>query len=103
MVKVDDFSVDAEALVRRHMDWCIPTSYCKACSCQGVTAKFCDWIKGWFKSYWVKSNKKVLLDSVFCREKYIKAKETYQYRNMKGKLYKTNAAIWYNKIHREKR
>jgi len=30
------------------------------------------------------------------------AKETYQYRNIKGKLYKTNAAIWYNKICREK-
>jgi major membrane immunogen (membrane-anchored lipoprotein) len=26
------------------------------------------------------------------------AKETYQYRNIRGKLYKTNAAIWYNKI-----
>jgi hypothetical protein len=26
------------------------------------------------------------------------AKETYQYRNTKEKLYKTNAAIWYNKI-----
>ena len=26
----------------------------------------------------------------------------YQYRNIKGKLYKTNAAIWYNKICREK-
>jgi len=26
------------------------------------------------------------------------AKETYQYRNIKEKLYKTNAAIWYNKI-----
>jgi hypothetical protein len=37
--------------------------------------------------------------------KYInakQAKETYQYRNIKGKLYKTNAAIWYNKICREK-
>jgi hypothetical protein len=30
------------------------------------------------------------------------AKETYQYRNIKEKLYKTNAAIWYNKICREK-
>jgi len=26
------------------------------------------------------------------------AKETYQYRNTREKLYKTNAAIWYNKI-----
>jgi len=26
------------------------------------------------------------------------AKETYQYRNTKEKLYKTNAAVWYNKI-----
>ena len=26
------------------------------------------------------------------------AKEIYQYKNIKGKLYKTNAAIWYNKI-----
>jgi len=37
--------------------------------------------------------------------KFISAKqtkETYQYRNIKGKLYKTNAAIWYNKICREK-
>jgi len=25
------------------------------------------------------------------------AKEVYQYRNIKRKLYKTNAAIWYNK------
>jgi hypothetical protein len=30
------------------------------------------------------------------------AKETYQYRNIKGKLYKTNAAIWYNKLGIEK-
>ena len=30
------------------------------------------------------------------------AKETYQYRNAKEKLCKTNAAIWYNKICREK-
>jgi hypothetical protein len=30
------------------------------------------------------------------------AKETYQCRNTKEKLYKTNAAIWYNKICREK-
>jgi hypothetical protein len=30
------------------------------------------------------------------------AKETHQYRNTKEKLYKTNAAIWYNKIRREK-
>ena len=29
-------------------------------------------------------------------------KETYRYRNTKEKLYKTNAAIWYNKICREK-
>jgi len=26
------------------------------------------------------------------------ANETYQYKNIKRKLYKTNAAIWYNKI-----
>jgi len=31
------------------------------------------------------------------------AKETYQYRNTKRKLYKTKAAIWYNKICGEKR
>jgi hypothetical protein len=30
------------------------------------------------------------------------AKETHQYRNTKQKLYKTNTAIWYNKICREK-
>jgi hypothetical protein len=30
------------------------------------------------------------------------AKETYQYRNTKEKLYKTNAVIWYNKICRKK-
>jgi len=30
------------------------------------------------------------------------AKETYQYRNTKEKLYKSNAAIWYNKICTEK-
>jgi hypothetical protein len=30
------------------------------------------------------------------------AKEKYQYRNIKTKLYKGNAAIWYNKILREK-
>jgi hypothetical protein len=30
------------------------------------------------------------------------AKETYQYRNIKRKLYKTNAAIWYNKTCGEK-
>jgi hypothetical protein len=30
------------------------------------------------------------------------AKQTHQYRNTKEKLYKTNAAIWYNKIGREK-
>jgi hypothetical protein len=26
------------------------------------------------------------------------AKEIYQYKNIKEKLHKTNAAIWYNKI-----
>jgi len=26
------------------------------------------------------------------------AKQTYQYKNTKEKLYKTNVAIWYNKI-----
>ena len=26
------------------------------------------------------------------------AKETYQYKNTKEKLYKTNTVIWYNKI-----
>jgi hypothetical protein len=31
------------------------------------------------------------------------AKETYQQRNSKGKLYKTNAAIWYNEIYREEK
>jgi hypothetical protein len=30
------------------------------------------------------------------------AKETYRYSNIKGKLYKTSAAIWYNKICKEK-
>jgi hypothetical protein len=30
------------------------------------------------------------------------AKETYQYRNIEGKLYKTNAAVWYNKNCKEK-
>ena len=30
------------------------------------------------------------------------AKETYQYKNTTEKLYKTNAAMWYNKIFREK-
>jgi hypothetical protein len=30
------------------------------------------------------------------------AKETHQYTNTKEKLYKTDAAIWYNKIRREK-
>jgi hypothetical protein len=30
------------------------------------------------------------------------AKETHQYRNIEEKLYKTNAAIWYNKICGEK-
>jgi len=29
------------------------------------------------------------------------AKETYQYKNTKEKLHKTNTAIWYNKIRRE--
>jgi len=29
------------------------------------------------------------------------AKEVYQYRNIKRKLYKTNAAIWYNKTCRQ--
>ena len=31
-----------------------------------------------------------------------KAKETYQYRNSRRKMYKTKAAIWYNKTCREK-
>ena len=31
------------------------------------------------------------------------AKEIYQYKNSKRKLYKTNASIWYNKICRLKR
>jgi hypothetical protein len=30
------------------------------------------------------------------------AKEIYQYRNTREKLYKTNAVIWYNKVCREK-
>jgi hypothetical protein len=30
------------------------------------------------------------------------AKERYQYRNSKEKLYKTNAAVWCNKLCREK-
>jgi len=30
------------------------------------------------------------------------AKEIYQYRNIKSKLYETNGAIWYNKACREK-
>jgi len=30
------------------------------------------------------------------------AKETYQYRNVKRKLYKINAVIWDNKICRDK-
>ena len=29
------------------------------------------------------------------------AKLAYQYKNTKGKLYKTNAAIWFNKICRQ--
>ena len=36
--------------------------------------------------------------------KFINAKqaiEVYQYRNIKRKLYKTNAAIWYNKTCRQ--
>jgi len=38
--------------------------------------------------------------------KYIKAKqakEIYQFKNTKRKLYRTNSAIWYNKICRQKR
>jgi hypothetical protein len=37
--------------------------------------------------------------------KFVNAKQAkglYQYRNTRQKLYKTNAAIWYNKICREK-
>jgi hypothetical protein len=37
--------------------------------------------------------------------KFINAKqtkETYKYGNIKRKLYKANAAVWYNKICREK-
>jgi hypothetical protein len=30
------------------------------------------------------------------------AKETYEYRNTREKMYKTNAPIWYNKTCREK-
>ena len=30
------------------------------------------------------------------------AKEIYNYKNIKRKLYRTNAAIWYNKIYRQK-
>ena len=40
------------------------------------------------------------LNVIFVNAK--QAKETYQYRNAKEKLYKTNASIWYNKICREK-
>ena len=35
--------------------------------------------------------------------KYIEvkqAKETYQFKNTKRQLYRTNTAIWYNKIYR---
>ena len=38
--------------------------------------------------------------------KYIdakQAKELYQFKNIKRKLYRTNAAIWYNKLCRQKR
>jgi len=31
-----------------------------------------------------------------------RAKETYRYRNTEEKLYKTDAAVWYNKMCREK-
>ena len=31
-----------------------------------------------------------------------RTKETYQYKNIKRKLYKSNAAIWYNKVCRQK-
>ena len=30
------------------------------------------------------------------------ASDTYRYKNTKRKLYKTNAAIWYNKVCRQK-
>ena len=30
------------------------------------------------------------------------AKQTYKYKNIKEKLYKNNAAIWYNKSCRQK-
>jgi hypothetical protein len=30
------------------------------------------------------------------------AKDVYEFKNFKRKLYKTNAAIWYNKICRQK-
>jgi hypothetical protein len=30
------------------------------------------------------------------------AKETYEYRNIKQKLHKTTAAIWFNKTYRER-
>jgi hypothetical protein len=40
------------------------------------------------------------MDVKFVSAKQVK--ETYQYRNIKEIPYKTNAAIWYNKICREK-
>jgi len=43
---------------------------------------------------------------VCCEFKFIDAQQAnlaYQYKNIKRKLYKTNAAIWYNKICRQKR
>jgi hypothetical protein len=32
----------------------------------------------------------------------LQAKQIYQYKNIKEKLYKTNAAVWYNKTYRQK-
>jgi hypothetical protein len=31
------------------------------------------------------------------------AKQIHQYNNIKEKLYKTNAAIWYNKTYRQRK
>ena len=43
---------------------------------------------------------RVLPPSVACKIKYIEAKQAraiYHFKNTKRKLYRTNAAIWYNK------
>jgi hypothetical protein len=56
------------------------------------------------QTYWLSSGILILHSQQLVFVKFVNAqpvKQTYQYKNTKENLYKTNAAIWHNKIYRK--